>query len=69
MMLRDMKIFWYICQIYSGQGSPHTGREWSAPTTSQQFLPPLRLDLPPLIDGKKVLKSMLNAIRQYFAQV
>ena len=25
------------------QGSPHTGREWSAPTTTQPFLPPLRI--------------------------
>ena len=23
------------------QGSPHTGQEWSTPTTTQQFLPPL----------------------------
>ena len=35
------------------QGSPHTGREWSAPTTTQHFLPSLRLVLPPLIEGKE----------------
>ena len=35
------------------QGSPHTGREWSAPTTTQPFLPPVRLVLPPLTEYKK----------------
>ena len=41
--------------IYIGltQGSAHTGREWSAPTTTQPFLPPLRLILPPLTLCKK----------------
>ena len=33
--------------------SPHTGRKWSAQTTTQQFLPPLRLVLPPLTESKK----------------
>ena len=42
----------------SYQGSPHTGREWSAPTTTQHFLPPLRLVLPPLTEGKKMLCLM-----------
>ena len=24
-------------RVYTEQGSPHTGQEWSAPTTTQQF--------------------------------
>ena len=44
---------------YTGtQGSSHTGREWSAPTTTQQFLAPLRLVLPPLTEGKKCWNAM-----------
>ena len=43
-----------ICLYFAKtQGSPHTGREWLAPTTSQHFLLPHRLNLQPLIDGKK----------------
>ena len=34
-----MKITWCT----GCQGSAHTGREWSAPTTTQPFLPPLKL--------------------------
>ena len=48
------------------QGSLHTGQECSAPTTIQQFLPPLRLDLPPLIEGKQCWNATFNAIWQYF---
>ena len=31
--------------MYLTQGSAHTGREWSAPTTTQRFLPPLELKM------------------------
>ena len=34
------------------QDSPHTGWEWLAPTTTQHFLPPLRLVLPPLTEAE-----------------
>ena len=38
----------YMYMYMHIQDSPHTGREWSAPTTTQHFLPPLRLVLPSL---------------------
>ena len=40
---------------------PHacTGREWSASTTTQPFLPPLGLVIPPLTRVYKVLKCYI----------
>ena len=35
------------------QDSAHTGRECSAPTTTQPLLPPLRLVIPPPTECKK----------------
>jgi hypothetical protein len=49
-----------VCQ-YKGvceQVSAHTGWEWSAPTTTQPFLPPLKLVLPPLTECKKRKKRL-----------
>ena len=51
------------------QGSPHIGREWSAPTTTQQFLPPLRFVLPPLTEGKKCWSAMLMQFYSTLAKV
>ena len=48
------------------QGSPHTGWECSAPTTIQQLLPPLRLVLPPLTEGKKLKKKVLKSVLMQF---
>ena len=38
-----LEVRWYSVQaaLCKLQGYPHTGREWSAPTTTQPFLPPL----------------------------
>ena len=48
-------MFFYVCLSHFGmqfvhwhnvcQGSAHTGREWSAPTTTQLFLRPLELKM------------------------
>ena len=43
------------------QGSAHTGPRWSAPTTTQPFLPPLKQFLPPL-SGPKTLKRHSRCI-------
>ena len=45
------------------QGSPHTGWKWSASTTTRQFLPPLRLVLPPLTEGKSA--EIYNYVMQF----
>ena len=50
-------VLFYLLHV-TVQGSPHTDREWSTPTTTRQFLPPiclppLRLVLPSLTKGKK----------------
>ena len=38
--------------VLTCQGSAHTGWEWSAPITTQLFLPPLKLFIPPLTENK-----------------
>ena len=35
-----------VLSPHISQGSAHTGWEWSAPTTTQLFLPPLKLKIP-----------------------
>ena len=45
--------------MYSVPGSAHTGRKWSAPTTTQPFLPPFRLILPPLTECKRCWNATL----------
>ena len=51
------------------QGSAHTGREWSAPTTTQSFLPPLELKIAYFhhhSESTKMLYSMIyNTIFHY----
>ena len=44
------------------QGSAHTGREWSAPATTQPFLPPLKLVFPPLTENKGAENAVFYAI-------
>ena len=52
-MEKQLTLYSLPLPIIPYQGSAHTGREWSAPTTTQPFLPPLRLILPPLTGCEK----------------
>ena len=53
-------VFKLACRVRSG-------REWSAPSITQQLLSPLRLDLPPLTEEKKRAEMLLSAIWQYLS--
>ena len=48
---QQLSLWGYTCLLR--KGSAHIGREWSAPTTTQPFLPSLKLFLSPLTEGKK----------------
>lgn len=47
----DQDLVKRVAEVLQHQGSAHTGREWSTPTTTWPLLPPLKLFLPPLTES------------------